>query len=692
MRARAAFATVTAALACAALAAPARAETGCEGAEALRDARLLEQAQAEYEAVAGTSPAPACAKDVGTVKIARKRAAAELSRAKRLETANDDAEAREAYADAAGRDASLAAATDGLSAIVAAGGGEPCDDALALRRARLLEEAEARAKDGDCTDSALTGIAGERAKAADYVTEAGTLEKAGEFAAARDAYVEAAKVDAGADPEGELLVGLVALQGSRPCAAAGALAKANLLEPAADAYKRLLDGASDPPCARAGLAAVAADQKTAKEALEAGQKLEDAGDLAGARAKYAAAAELDASSGDARSRLTRLADEGESLPEQARDLVEELVPWLVLALAIATLVALAFALALRMWPVRRWMARRVWKGYDGSRRIGRWRPRLFGWWLWRGVLALPRWATRVGLTVDSIEAGGDTDRATAIKKLLQAEMPKPSGGGRRTIDIVTGPLAAPSAFTDLGNAIKGLPQAKLWEALVNIISRALPRETLKLSGQLLGSKTKDTSLSLVLSRADGSAVGSVTLRAEDYFADGAVPKGDEGSDADARVRALARAGATWAAFAYLEYRAMLKPNEWRQYLGTRDWRSYALVQAGCSAGSVKAAYALFSRARNADPSNRTALFDLASAAFRMDRDEEAQGLVVAAMADDIVLAPPGRGKLRIDLLTLRIEYLRGAMAVHANCNTVHLVRVATARVKVMVVVQRVLMR
>src|SRR5215210_4061753 len=231
MRVRAVFVIVFAALACAVPAVPARAESACDGAEALSDARLLEPAEIEYETVAATSPAPACAEDVKTVKAARTRAAAVLARAKRLESENDDASAREAYADAAGRDASLAAAADGLEEIVAAGGGKPCEDALALRRARLLEEAEARSEEGDCTDPALTGIAGERANAAGKVTEAEAYEKAGDLAAARDAYVEAAKVDAGSEA-GERLEVLVALQASRPGAAADALAKAKLLEPA----------------------------------------------------------------------------------------------------------------------------------------------------------------------------------------------------------------------------------------------------------------------------------------------------------------------------------------------------------------------------------------------------------------------------------------------------------------------------
>ncbi len=652
-----AAACVVAALA--AFAAPAIAAPACAGADALKRAHLLTEAAAEY-----AQSDPGCGKPgAATVKDKQGDAAELVARAKRDEEANRVGAARDLYASAANIDASSEDAADGVNRMTRVGEGRRCEDAKAFEKARLLERAEELFIDPCGDESAAERVTTARAVANARLDEGDVDIANGRLGDARAAYADAFAADASLSDAQEKLISVVAENGLRPCANADALAKAKLLEQAQDAYADLQAGAGSPPCAVAGLATVTKARDDAATALKAAQKFEKDDEFAAARDEFEEAATADASLREARDGLERVAGAEPSLPERGESALEDAVPWLALIAGIAILLALFGAVLLRL--MTRWWSRRVWWAYDDARRPASGRTVRAGRGVVRFLLIPVRWATRVGMVVEDLEAEHDDKLAKALTGALQAALPRTGSSGRRGVDAVAAPLSSANAFSEFSDALGALPQAKIWAALIRTISRLFPRETIKLTGHLRDTKYA-MSMSLALSRADGAVIESVTISATEFVADVAPPTKKELSDKEIEeaVTVLARAGAAWAAFAYLEFAGILSPKEWNQQLGTRSWKSYALSQEGTRVPGDEEAHNLFSRARDADVGNPVALFNFASAEFRLDR-----GSLARELARQVAVRPvpkPAR-IVELDPMRVRVAYLLGSIELHRRC-------------------------
>jgi tetratricopeptide (TPR) repeat protein len=403
------------------------------------------------------------------------------------------------------------------------------------------------------------------------------------------------------------------------CAAADALRDTHRLAEATAAYTAVLKDAPELECAIDGLTQVNEARERAVRALLAGQALLARGDVAGARQRFIAALQLDASDPQILAALTSLDGGGttadawagvrallaagydDEAAEAAKEILKKggavppdiilpgrassvdrfasgLPDWVRSALAVLgwltsvlgsllTFLLVVAALAFLFRPTRAWLRR------------------LFG--SERDVLAIEA----IGDDATDVKGG------KSLPQLITADLLalKQRGAAFR-LGIATGPDTSVSLPEPVVDA---LPQGKLVAGLLELLSPA--KWTVK--GELLPSSgAAGPGMVLTLAGAGPDAKG-VTLWGRDY--DGRSGLGGlQAIDKADQFRTLAAASSAWVAYQVAE----------RDYpLPTRNWESYARFGAGVwmqENGQRERARALYQGALELDRDNWMALFNL----------------------------------------------------------------------------------
>lgn len=442
-----------------------------------------------------------------------------------------------------------------------------------------------------------------------------------------------------------MVIGCLVATGAAParataqsiCAAPRALAAERQLAAAQASYERLLELEDPPACAGSELADVLASRERARRLLRDGRAAEKS-DRRKAFGLYRRALSIDASLTAASDALTSprpqadertLHDVGDDLGAWAKRRGSDLANALqavgvvlgTLALVFAVLLLLG-AVLLRIWPIKRSVRRAAWN----LRRMsllaaGRRKRYLVG--IARWILKPLAWGTATPLRVEQPKDGAKgADAMRAIAGLLPTVTTRGTGG----VDFVVSPFAAKTALEEVTDVFAGVPQGKVAAAVIKLARRALPRDTLNVSGVGLDSPQRGAGLALSLVDAAGNSIASRVLWASD-FDPYAEPGAEEEAEGDRLLR-LAWGGAIWAEFAALRHhRALGGDDDWRRYLGTRDWMSYALAQIavyGRNDRSSLVTQAAYARALDRDPHNLHALSNLAR--IDLERGDNVQSL------------------------------------------------------------------
>ena len=175
------------------------------------------------------------------------------------------------------------------------------------------------------------------------------------------------------------------------------------------------------------------------------------------------------------------------------------------------------------------------------------------------------------------------------------------------------------------DALQAVTQLKIVASIFQFLRLAMPRDELQLVGHVLSSDSRGIGLSLSLATVRGNVIDTVTLWDKDCAppttdapaapgkkeqalptVDGSAARSEKEQTLD-----LAVMGATWTVFQILKKKG-LRESELRKTMGTPSWRSYGLARLGTDTGTAEpnARRALLAGARDADPENLTAHFNL----------------------------------------------------------------------------------
>lgn len=470
-----------------------------------------------------------------------------------------------------------------------------------------------------------------------------------------------------------------AAQTSDSCAAPRALAAAHQLAAAQTSYKRLLNVDAPPSCAGKELAGVLASRAKARGLLRDARAAEDS-DREKALGLYRDALAIEASLPAAADALAKpspkakntLHDVGNDVggwaDRRASDLGNALMAvGIVLGALLLVLAVLALlgAVLLRIGPIKRHVRRTAWNLRRKSLlAAGGARRRLIGFlcWLWKPLA----WGTATPLRVEELKASneGDGKAAThAIAGLLPTVTTRGAGG----VDLVATPFAAKTALEEVSDVLSGVPQGKIAAAALKLARRALPRDTLHLSGSLLESPLRGAGLALSLVDEAGNVIASTVLWAGEFD-----PYPEPGADKEAegqRMLRLARGGATWAEFTALRHHGALgDDDDWRRHLGTRDWKSYALGQIAFSERNGRSALvtqADYARAIDRDPHNLHAIFNLANVDLQRSDNVQARRRF-NTVTTELGAREEGRGLLQRDPVRYQAAYGRAVAIIEID--------------------------